>query len=97
MDRWWRYLVIDEGHVLKNDGSQVSQALRKFHFSHALLLTGTPLQNNLHELWALLNFLFPELFPGSSAFDDAFNLNSKSITVDDAQLAAAKAVAQVTE
>ena len=60
---WWRYLVVDEGHILKNDMSQVSQALRKFHFAHALLLTGTPLQNNLHELWALLNFLYPELFP----------------------------------
>ena len=63
---WWRYLVVDEGHILKNDMSQVSQALRKFHFAHALLLTGTPLQNNLHELWALLNFLYPELFPQSA-------------------------------
>jgi len=88
---WWRYLVVDEGHILKNDMSQVSQALRKFHFAHALLLTGTPLQNNLHELWALLNFLYPELFPQSAAFDDAFNLNSgaKGITCDNAQLAAA--------
>ena len=40
---WWRYLVVDEGHILKNDMSQVSQALRKFHFAHALLLTGAPL------------------------------------------------------
>jgi hypothetical protein len=56
---WWNYLVIDEGHVVKNDQSQVSQALRKFHCAHCLLLTGTPLQNNLHELWALLNFLHP--------------------------------------
>ena len=58
---WWRYLVIDEGHVIKNDASQISQAVRRFHFSNALLLTGTPLQNNLHELWALLNFLYPDL------------------------------------
>ena len=46
-----------QGHVIKNDESQISQAVRRFHFAHALLLTGTPLQNNLHELWALLNFL----------------------------------------
>lgn len=66
---WWRYLIIDEGHVIKNDGSQISQAVRRFHFTHALLLTGTPLQNNLHELWALLHFLHPELFADSNTFD----------------------------
>ena len=59
---WWRYLVIDEGHVIKNDASLISQAVRRIHFAHALLLTGTPLQNNLHELWSLLNFLYPEVF-----------------------------------
>ena len=63
---WWRYLVVDEGHVLKNDGSLISQAVRRFHFAHALLLTGTPLQNNLHELWALLNFLYPVSTPGEA-------------------------------
>ena len=37
--------------------------------------TGTPLQNNLHELWALLNFLLPEIFHSSEAFDEWFNLS----------------------
>ena len=50
-----------------------SKAVRRFHFEHALLLTGTPLQNDLHELWALLNFLFPDVFPESAAFDAAFD------------------------
>ena len=53
----WRYLVVDEGHILKNEETQLAQALRKIKFERALVLTGTPLQNNLHELWALLNFL----------------------------------------
>jgi hypothetical protein len=53
-------MVLDEGHVIKNEASQISQAVRGFHFQNALLLTGTPLQNNLRELFALLNFLFPE-------------------------------------
>ena len=44
------------------------------HFVHALLLTGTPLQNNLTELWALLNLLYPEVFTTTAAFDEAFNI-----------------------
>eukprot|EP00965_Chrysotila_dentata_P212212 6186889-Pleurochrysis_carterae.AAC.1 len=57
------------------------QSLRKLHFVHALLLTGTPLQNNLHELWAILNFLHPGVFPQSSAakFDNAFQLGTKHL------------------
>ena len=86
---WWRYLVIDEGHVIKNDASQISQAVRRFHFQHALLLTGTPLQNNLHELWALLNFLYPDVFPSSAAFDSAFELRTNGAQVDNEQLVAA--------
>ena len=39
-----------------------------------LLLTGTPLQNNLHELYALLNFLYPDVFTDSTPFDNAFDL-----------------------
>ena len=49
--------MVDEGHILKNEETQLAQALRKIKFERALVLTGTPLQNNLHELWALLNFL----------------------------------------
>jgi len=88
---WWRYLVVDEGHIIKNESSLISQALRKFHFAHALLLTGTPLQNNLHELWAILNFLHPTIFPTSTApfFDSAFNLGSSVMQVDNEKLAAA--------
>ena len=41
---------------------------------HTLLLTGTPLQNNLHELYALLNFLYPDVFTDASPFDNAFDL-----------------------
>lgn len=71
----WRYLIIDEAHRLKNEDSQFSQTVRLLNTQHRLLLTGTPLQNNLHELWALLNFLLPEVFASSEQFDEWFNLD----------------------
>lgn len=71
----WRYLVIDEAHRLKNEASQFSQTVRLLNTQYRLLLTGTPLQNNLHELWALLNFLLPDVFGSSEQFDEWFNLD----------------------
>ena len=75
----WKYLVIDEAHRLKNEASIFSTTVRSFNTAHRLLLTGTPLQNNLHELWALLNFLLPDIFSSSEQFDEWFNLE-----IDDA-------------
>jgi SWI/SNF-related matrix-associated actin-dependent regulator of chromatin subfamily A member 5 len=71
----WRYLIIDEAHRLKNEASMFSQNIRLLNTEHRLLLTGTPLQNNLHELWALLNFLLPDVFASSEQFDEWFNLD----------------------
>jgi len=50
--------------------------LRDLKTNFKLLLTGTPLQNNLHELWSLLNFLLPELFASSELFDSWFEMNA---------------------
>lgn len=69
----WMYLIIDEGHRIKNEKSLLSQVLRTFKTENRMLLTGTPLQNNLHELWALLNFLLPDIFNSSEDFDGWFN------------------------
>lgn len=53
----WEYIVIDEAHRIKNVDSMLSQIVRAFTSRSRLLITGTPLQNNLMELWSLLNFL----------------------------------------
>lgn len=69
----WRYIVVDEAHRLKNENTKLSQILRTFPSTNRLLLTGTPLQNNLHELWALLNFILPDVFSASDDFDTWFD------------------------
>ncbi|GBL50522.1 hypothetical protein CJI97_002474 [Candidozyma auris] len=69
----WEYIVIDEAHRIKNEESLLSQIIRLFHSKNRLLITGTPLQNNLHELWALLNFILPDVFGDSDAFDQWFS------------------------
>ena len=69
----WEYIIIDEGHRLKNSDSKLAAILQsKYSFKHRMLLTGTPIQNNLHELWSLLNFILPSVFQSSGSFDEWF-------------------------
>ncbi|KAL8279864.1 hypothetical protein RQP46_007714 [Phenoliferia psychrophenolica] len=60
----WHYMILDEAHHIKNFRSQRWQTLLGFNARHRLLLTGTPLQNNLMELWSLLYFLMPQGLTG---------------------------------
>ena len=71
----WKYLIIDEGHRMKNHHCKLTQILNTYYSQapHRLLLTGTPLQNNLPELWALLNFILPTIFKSATTFTDWFN------------------------
>ncbi|KAF8575918.1 hypothetical protein K439DRAFT_1640966 [Ramaria rubella] len=70
----WVHTIIDEGHRMKNTQSKLSQTLTQFYHSrYRIILTGTPLQNNLPELWALLNFVLPKIFNSVKSFDEWFN------------------------
>jgi SWI/SNF-related matrix-associated actin-dependent regulator of chromatin subfamily A member 5 len=74
----WRYIIIDEAHRIKNENSLLSKTMRLFSTNYRLLITGTPLQNNLHELWALLNFLLPEVFSSAETFDEWFQISGEN-------------------
>ncbi|VAH56707.1 unnamed protein product [Triticum turgidum subsp. durum] len=74
----WRYIIIDEAHRIKNENSLLSKTMRLFSTNYRLLITGTPLQNNLHELWSLLNFLLPEIFSSADTFDEWFQITGEN-------------------
>ena len=69
----WRYLIIDEAQRMKDRDSKLSRDLDHFDCQNRLLLTGTPLQNDLSELWALLNLLLPHVFDSFSQFQSWFD------------------------
>lgn len=58
----WQYIIIDEAHRIKNENSMLSQIVRAFNSKNRLLITGTPLQNNLHELWVGYGSFFQQCF-----------------------------------
>ncbi|KAH3683547.1 hypothetical protein WICPIJ_005474 [Wickerhamomyces pijperi] len=70
----WVHMIIDEGHRMKNANSKLSATIAQYYKTkNRLILTGTPLQNNLPELWALLNFVLPKVFNSVKTFDEWFN------------------------
>ncbi|KAJ6620243.1 P-loop containing nucleoside triphosphate hydrolase protein, partial [Mycena sp. CBHHK59/15] len=73
----WGYIVVDEGHRLKNFGCRLMQELKRYGEggnAGRMVLTGTPLHNNLAELWSLLHFILPDIFDDVDAFQEWFNL-----------------------
>ncbi|TNN45053.1 Chromodomain-helicase-DNA-binding protein 1 [Liparis tanakae] len=67
----WAFIGVDEAHRLKNDDSLLYKTMMDFKSNHRLLITGTPLQNSLKELWSLLHFIMPEKFHSWDLFEEA--------------------------
>ncbi|KAL2006421.1 hypothetical protein VTN00DRAFT_9089 [Thermoascus crustaceus] len=72
----WRYIIVDEGHRLKNMNCRLIKELLTYNSANRLLITGTPLQNNISELWSLLHFLLPEIFNDLNSFESWFDFSS---------------------
>ncbi|CAD6206448.1 unnamed protein product [Miscanthus lutarioriparius] len=73
----WKYVVVDEGHRLKNSKCKLFREMKRIPMANKLLLTGTPLQNNLAELWSLLNFILPDIFSSHQEFESWFDFSVK--------------------
>ncbi|KIY73107.1 hypothetical protein CYLTODRAFT_440164 [Cylindrobasidium torrendii FP15055 ss-10] len=77
----WGYIVVDEGHRLKNLDSILMREIKKYNNASRMILTGTPLHNNLSELWALLNFVLPDIFTDVEQFQKWFDIPSMKKTI----------------
>jgi ATP-dependent DNA helicase len=71
----WKYIIVDEGHRLKNFNCLLVRRLKSLQSDSRLLLSGTPLQNNLSELWSLLNFILPDVFDDLELFQSWFDFS----------------------
>ncbi|XP_041978367.1 LOW QUALITY PROTEIN: DNA excision repair protein ERCC-6-like [Aricia agestis] len=72
--RKWHYIILDEGHKIRNPDTQVSKLIKQFNTPHKILITGSPMQNSLQELWSLFDFMRPGLLGSHAAFMEHFAL-----------------------
>lgn len=81
----WQYMILDEGHRIKNRSCRLVKDLKQIPSTSRLLLTGTPIQNTLDELWSLLNFVNPMIFDDLEVFQSWFGFRNigKETQVDD--------------
>ena len=68
----WNYCVLDEGHLIKNPRAKITMAVKRLASNHRLILSGTPIQNNVLELWSLFDFLMPGFLGTEKVFQDRF-------------------------
>ncbi|CAO1627101.1 unnamed protein product [Jaminaea pallidilutea] len=70
--RSWNYCILDEGHMIKSAKTKTTKAVKAIQSNHRLILTGTPIQNNVLELWSLFDFLMPGFLGTERAFHERF-------------------------
>ncbi|KAJ2931331.1 hypothetical protein H1R20_g5658, partial [Candolleomyces eurysporus] len=89
----WLYCILDEGHVIKNAKTKLTKAVKAIQAQHRLILSGTPIQNNVLELWSLFDFLMPGFLGTEGSFNERFgkpilsNRDGKAKTGEAAALA----------
>ncbi|KAI8326010.1 hypothetical protein GQ54DRAFT_295142 [Martensiomyces pterosporus] len=72
LHRKWGYAVLDEGHMIRNPDAEATLACKRLDTRHRILVTGTPIQNNLTELWSLFDFIFPGRLGTLPVFNNQF-------------------------
>jgi superfamily II DNA or RNA helicase len=73
----WLYVVVDEGHLIKNPDAERTKTIKTINGRHKLALTGTPIQNNLEELWSLFDFAMPGFLGNRTRFHETYGKNDK--------------------
>lgn len=68
----WHYCILDEGHIIKNARTKLTKAVKTIDAQHRLILSGTPIQNNVLELWSLFDFLMPGFLGTEQLFNEKF-------------------------
>ncbi|KAK9345819.1 SNF2 family N-terminal domain-containing protein [Lipomyces starkeyi] len=82
----WQYMILDEAQAIKSSSSTRWKSLLGFQCRNRLLLTGTPIQNSMQELWALLHFIMPTLFDSHDEFSEWFSKDIESHATSNTQL-----------
>lgn len=82
----WQYMILDEAQAIKSSQSSRWKVLLGFNCRNRLLLTGTPIQNNMQELWALLHFIMPTLFDNHEEFSEWFSKDIESHSTSNTKL-----------
>ncbi|OLL26990.1 putative DNA helicase INO80 [Neolecta irregularis DAH-3] len=82
----WQYMILDEAQAIKSSSSSRWKTLLNFQCRNRLLLTGTPIQNTMQELWALLHFIMPSLFDSHDEFSEWFSKDIESHAQSNTQL-----------
>jgi DNA excision repair protein ERCC-6 len=70
----WDYIILDEGHIIRNPNAEVTLVCKQFQTPHRLILSGSPMQNNLQELWSLFDFIFPGKLGTLPVFMEQFSV-----------------------